>query len=230
MIIQKKNEQFGITLIALAVTIIVMLILAGVTIATLTGEGGIISRAREDSFRTEMTEMEEKVNVLNTQVYLEGRVITDIFTEQVKIEDVKKWDDQLKFEVIYWGEYDIGVNTISRKYVKNNWKSIFSQGQNGKEYVDNLYYIDKTTSNGKEKVYLYDSRVGMIYKVKTTQIGKYKVNSLKELDYQKANDRDERDVLQGTLIAEDSTIKKIGSVSCYEPDLSGFVKEKTNMG
>ena len=215
MIIQKKNEQFGITLIALAVTIIVMLILAGVTIATLTGEGGIISRAREASFRTEMTEMEEKVNVLNTQVYLEGRVITDIFTEQVKIEDVKKWDDQLKFEVIYWGEYDIGVNTISRKYVKNNWKSIFSQGQNGKEYVDNLYYIDKTTSNGKEKVYLYDSRVGMIYKVKTTQIGKYKVNSLKELDYQKANDRDERDVLQGTLIAEDSTIKKIGSVSCY---------------
>ena len=230
MIIQKKNEQFGITLIALAVTIIVMLILAGVTIATLTGEGGIISRAREASFRTEMTEMEEKVNVLNTQVYLEGRVITDIFTEQVKIEDVKKWDDQLKFEVIYWGEYDIGVNTISRKYVKNNWKSIFSQGQNGKEYVDNLYYIDKTTSNGKEKVYLYDSRVGMIYKVKTTQIGKYKVNSLKELDYQKANDRDERDVLQGTLIAEDSTIKKIGSVSCYEPDLSGFVKEKKNMG
>ena len=58
MIIQKKNEQFGITLIALSVTIIVMLILAGVTIATLTGEGGIISRAREASFRTEMTEME----------------------------------------------------------------------------------------------------------------------------------------------------------------------------
>lgn len=92
---KRSKEEKGITLIALAVTIIVMLILAGVTIATLTGEGGIISRAREASFRTEMTEMEEKVNVLNTQVYLEGRVITDIFTEQVKIEDVKKWDGQI---------------------------------------------------------------------------------------------------------------------------------------
>jgi len=40
----KKNK--GITLIALVLTIIVLLILAGVTIATLTGDNGILSQAK----------------------------------------------------------------------------------------------------------------------------------------------------------------------------------------
>lgn len=41
-----KNNK-GITLIALVVTIIVLLILAGVSIAMLTGENGILNRAKE---------------------------------------------------------------------------------------------------------------------------------------------------------------------------------------
>ena len=45
MKLQKKNKELGITLIALAVTIIVMLILAGVTMAALTSENGIINQA-----------------------------------------------------------------------------------------------------------------------------------------------------------------------------------------
>ena len=47
----KKNN--GITLIALVITIIVLLILAGVTIATLTGENGILPRASDASEQTE---------------------------------------------------------------------------------------------------------------------------------------------------------------------------------
>lgn len=40
------KKQEGITLIALVITIIVLLILAGVTIAMLTGENGLLSRAK----------------------------------------------------------------------------------------------------------------------------------------------------------------------------------------
>ena len=40
----KKNK--GITLIALVITIIVLLILAGVSIATLTGEDGLLTRSQ----------------------------------------------------------------------------------------------------------------------------------------------------------------------------------------
>ena len=43
----------GITLIALVITIIVLLILAAVSIATLTGENGILERAGEAKEKTE---------------------------------------------------------------------------------------------------------------------------------------------------------------------------------
>ncbi len=41
----KGTKTQGITLIALVVTIIILLILAGITIGTLLGENGIITRA-----------------------------------------------------------------------------------------------------------------------------------------------------------------------------------------
>ena len=41
-----KRRQTGITLIALVITIIVLLILAGVSIATLTGNNGILTQAK----------------------------------------------------------------------------------------------------------------------------------------------------------------------------------------
>lgn len=43
----KTKENRAVTLIALAVTIIVMLILAGVTISTIAGDNGIVTKARE---------------------------------------------------------------------------------------------------------------------------------------------------------------------------------------
>ena len=55
----KMKETKGITLIALVITIIVLLILAGVTIATLTGENGILARANEAKTNTEQAEEEE---------------------------------------------------------------------------------------------------------------------------------------------------------------------------
>ncbi len=44
---QKKGTEKGITLVALVVTIVVLLILAGITISTLFGENGIINKAQD---------------------------------------------------------------------------------------------------------------------------------------------------------------------------------------
>ena len=57
----KKEE--GITLIALVVTIVVLLILAGVSISMLTGENGIISQAQEAKEKAEIAEEREKVEL-----------------------------------------------------------------------------------------------------------------------------------------------------------------------
>ena len=55
----KNMRNKGITLIALVITIIVLLILAAVSIATLTGENGILTRANESKTETEIGEEEE---------------------------------------------------------------------------------------------------------------------------------------------------------------------------
>ncbi len=54
----KLKMERGITLIALAITIIVLLLLAGVTIATLTGENGILNKA--NTAKTETTKQGAK--------------------------------------------------------------------------------------------------------------------------------------------------------------------------
>ena len=59
---QKRTER-GITLIALVVTIVVLLILAGVAIAMLRGENGILSEAESAKEATENKGAEEKVGL-----------------------------------------------------------------------------------------------------------------------------------------------------------------------
>ncbi len=53
-----KNNR-GITLIALVVTIIVLLVLAGISISMLTGQNGILNRAQEAKEQTEMAQANE---------------------------------------------------------------------------------------------------------------------------------------------------------------------------
>ena len=60
--IVRKREK-GITLIALVITIIVLLILAGVSIAMLTGQNGILTQAQNAKTTTENKSAEEKVKL-----------------------------------------------------------------------------------------------------------------------------------------------------------------------
>ena len=63
------NNNKGITLIALVITIIVLLILAGVTIAMLTGQNGLLSRASGAKVDSLDAEVKERINMeLNAQM------------------------------------------------------------------------------------------------------------------------------------------------------------------
>ncbi len=57
------RNQRGITLIALVITIIVLLILAGVSIAMLTGDNGILTKAGEADTNTAKAEVADKINL-----------------------------------------------------------------------------------------------------------------------------------------------------------------------
>ncbi len=60
---EKIQKNRGITLIALVITIIVLLILAGISIATLTGENGILTKASKADKETDITETKEQIKI-----------------------------------------------------------------------------------------------------------------------------------------------------------------------
>ena len=106
----KKNTR-GITLIALVITIIVLLILAGVTIAALSGDNGILTRAKEAKKKTEQANQEE-LDVLdeyeqNLNQYVDGRNVNlkninkaDTNTTEAMPENVRVLEDDANKGII----------------------------------------------------------------------------------------------------------------------------------
>lgn len=62
-----KNK--GITLIALTVTVIVLLIISGVTISYLTGENGIINQAKDSKKFAGAVEEKEGIEYISSSSY-----------------------------------------------------------------------------------------------------------------------------------------------------------------
>lgn len=86
-----QSNQTGITLIALVITIIVLLILAGVSIGMLTGDNGIITNAQESKISTELAEYKEQL-----ELYIAGKKIQNINFDQ---------------ETLFAGQYNLKYNT-----------------------------------------------------------------------------------------------------------------------
>ena len=78
-----KREN-GITLIALVITIIVLLILTGVTINAVIGENGIANKAKDAKLETRAGEVQEIVDMWKTENYAASNDIEweDILTEE----------------------------------------------------------------------------------------------------------------------------------------------------
>ena len=72
MIKEKLKTERGITLIALVVTIVVLLILAGITISLVFGSNGVIKKAQDSKEQTEIGEMREKLEMAKVPVYADG--------------------------------------------------------------------------------------------------------------------------------------------------------------
>ena len=66
---KKTNGQNGITLIALVVTIVVLLILAGITITFVLSDGGIFSTAKKAASQTEIATVSEYTNNALASIY-----------------------------------------------------------------------------------------------------------------------------------------------------------------
>ena len=81
--IERKNE-IGITLIALVITIIVLLILAGVSIVMLTGDNGILKQATEAKVQTDIGEQTEKIKLAVTDAKITNEEYQELNFENLR--------------------------------------------------------------------------------------------------------------------------------------------------
>lgn len=76
-----KKENKGITVMALVITVVIMLILAGVSISLLSGENGLINKAVSSRNNYKLSEIDEKLADFMSQE--SDADITDAFTENI---------------------------------------------------------------------------------------------------------------------------------------------------
>ena len=87
---QITSKTSGITLIALVVTIVVLLILAGITISLVFSENGIISKSKNAKEQTEISKVREQLELAKGPEYIEGngRYNPDSYFERIEAEGI----------------------------------------------------------------------------------------------------------------------------------------------
>ena len=149
-----KNSK-GITLIALVITIIVLLILAGVSIAMLTGENGILTRASDAKEQTEIAEVKERAqtDILGEQAGNKGKLtkskfieilnkyFKDVPTEENFSEDLTSLTLETKEE---YGSHDIKISEI--------YNGSFPKTIDSLKVGEKVYYDTGNTSVGNQGI------------------------------------------------------------------------------
>ena len=135
----KNFNEKGITLIALVVTIIILIILAGISISTLTGKNGILNQANSAKIMTIVSGIKEEIGLKNIECQVEDMSINiESLLKEGKIERIVKpeYDTYYIYYIIKPKSY------ISMKNLGNGnsteFKDIF--------LIDddfNIKYIDK---------------------------------------------------------------------------------------
>ncbi len=109
---QKLKQSKGITLISLVVTIIVLIILAGISLYLVLGENGLIEKAKETKPIVDITSAQEKLELVKGPVQLEKYSVNlDDYLEELEkvkekyeVDDVERIDND-NAEIIIGGKY-----------------------------------------------------------------------------------------------------------------------------
>ena len=155
-----KNKK-GITLIALVVTVVVLIILAGVSINAVIGDDGIIAKARENAKTTKETSKKEAMNrlVLEYQLAKTDESLEDFLKAKVPGEIDKVTNNGDGTLTVEKDEVKITVDAIQTSTPSNPSKP--SKPSNSEISLDDLHVGDYVNySYGMAESYTVESKYG----------------------------------------------------------------------
>ena len=136
-----KNSK-GVTLVALVVTIIVLIILAGISMGLVLGDNGIIAMAKKAKENTEFakTEEETELNELYKQLENEGGIINNIPVGS---------SAEVLYSKVYYGNIENKVYTFKKDYdnvivITQSHNPHDADGCESKSYIKETTVEDKT--------------------------------------------------------------------------------------
>ena len=152
--------------------------------------------------------------------------ISTNFLIQVTEENAKNFNKTLIYEVVFFrAKYnlisifnEVTTDVITLSYAQQYFNN------NTAEFVEELYFIDKDTGNGKENTYIYDAKLGIVYKIPKTRIGKRVVHSVEYLDYLLTG---KEAVIERESVQIEAKYEEVNGISYYVPDYNNFTKENT---
>lgn len=137
-------KEAGITLIALVVTIIILLILAGITLSFALGENALLIRAKEVRVISDKSQIREEVTMLLMQAQIENSLENSFGSENVT-------KDGAIYEVAYKGEiFLIGENYEYIEKVEPAYEGEWTINENTGTLT--AYNGDLTTKRGMQEV------------------------------------------------------------------------------
>ena len=147
-----KKKEKGITLIALVVTIVVLLILAGISISMLTGENGVIVQARKSKEATEQAKVEEHVSIALASVIAKNNGSTVGITPKMVADQVN--EDESRTDVYAQNETAFPTYII---FPKENRKA--EVNLNTGEFGENSAYSADVKEEDIAPVNLFDYEI-----------------------------------------------------------------------
>lgn len=149
----KYSNKDGITLIALVVTIVVLLILAGVSIATLVGDNGIIKTAQEANMKSEIASVIEGTKLEASNFYMTKEDFEDDFINYLI---QKSFISDEEYGKDYYEEWDYSSSNFgnSTLYVLNASKLLDEKLKLGNGTINkgDIYTI-RFKDKGEDKEY-----------------------------------------------------------------------------
>ena len=169
-----KRKTKGITLVALVITIIILLLLAGIAIATLGGENGIFAKVKQAKKAQIESEMKEQLTMglQELQVEKQGNATLDDVTQDWASEIIStEYNPQLKEDASYNGKLMIMTkDKITGKFMIDQNLNIIST-----EYNANSVEVEYTTVSRTDN------------KVRINIVVTDNINGIKQIDYPEGN-------------------------------------------